>query len=53
MLASSHMFRLFDIESLNSIEAEKNRGINNDPTLKLGKSDLSSKLVILNVTSIF
>lgn len=52
-LSKRHGFRLFDIESIDIVEAEKRRGEDQVPSLKFGKSDLSEKHVIIQIISDF
>ncbi len=47
------LFLLLEIEELNVIEGEKWRVDDGVPTIKLGKTQSSQKLVALIVTSVF
>ena len=53
LLASKHGFRLLDINGVSIIEGEKRRGDDQIPSLKLGKTSLSQKHVVIEVTSDF
>jgi hypothetical protein len=52
-LAKKHLFRLLDIESVETSDAERCRTDDRVPTLKLGLSSNSEKLAFLNVTADF
>ncbi len=52
-LAKNHLFRLFEIDSVDVSDAERCRTDDGVPTLKLGKSPDSEKLAVLNVTADF
>jgi hypothetical protein len=53
LLASKHGFRLLDINGVSIIEGEKTRGDDQIPSLKLGKTSLSQKHAVIEVTSDF
>lgn len=46
-------FRLFDIEHVDTVEAERVRLEDNTPYLKIGKSPVSEVIGTLNITSDF
>jgi hypothetical protein len=52
LLLDGHIFRVLELESVDSVVAEKCRtdGVG---TLKIGKSDASKNLVTLNITTDF
>jgi hypothetical protein len=51
LIAKNHIFRLLEITNISEIEAEKTRGDDGLATLKLQKTSLSQKHVIIDVTS--
>ena len=50
---SETVFRIFEIEGLSVTDAEKTRTDKEVPTLKLGKSEYSKKVALLDITSDF
>lgn len=44
-------FKVFEIEGVDAVDAERVRMEDGTPNLKLGKSDISSKLVVLDLAS--
>ena len=52
LLLDGHLFRVLEIESVNSVVAEKCRA-DGVATLKIGKSDASQNHVTLNITTDF
>jgi hypothetical protein len=52
LLLDGHMFRVLEIESLDSVMAEKCR-VDGIGTLKIGNSDISQNHVTLNITADF
>ena len=48
-----HSFRLFDITAVESQEAQKVRGADRVPSLRLGKSSFSSPHVLIHITADF
>jgi len=53
LLASGHLFRLFDIETVIVSEAEKTRADDGVPTYKLGKTGHSKPHAVLEMTGSF
>lgn len=53
VLDKDHLFKIFIIESMDISEGEHLRDDNNIPTIKFGKSPLSVKHVVLNITGSF
>ncbi len=53
LFSGQHQFRILEIEGVDITEAEKRRGKDGIPTLKLGRSEYSKKLVTLSVTTEF
>ena len=53
LLPEKHMFRLLEIDGVEESEGERRRGDDQVPTLKLGKSPHSERLVFINVVSDF
>lgn len=53
LLPSKHGFRLLDIDTIDSIDAERVRGDDQVLSLKIGKSPTSEKFAIIQVTSDF
>lgn len=51
--ADGHMFRLLDIDKVSVSDAEKHRDDSGTPTLKLGKSESSSLIALVQVISDF
>jgi hypothetical protein len=47
---SETVFRVFEIDSLDVVEAEKSRTKKETPTLILEKTKASTKIVLLNIT---
>ncbi len=47
---SETVFRIFEIDSLDVVEAEKSRTEKETPTLILEKTKASKKIVLLNIT---
>ena len=52
-IGSDELFKLFDVESISVVDAEPLRDNNRQPTLKIGKSDSSQKIVLVNIVSDF
>lgn len=52
LLLDGHMFRVLEIENLDSVMAEKCR-VDGIGTLKIGNSDISQNHVTLNITTDF
>ena len=52
-LVKQRLFRLLDIESVETSDAERCRTDDRVPTLKLGRSQSSERLALLNVTADF
>lgn len=52
-VSQGHLFRLFEIDSVDVSEAERLRADEQVPTLKFGKSPHSETFAILNVTADF
>ena len=48
-----HGFALFDIEMASMTEGKKTLGVDQIPSLKLGKSQHSQKCAVLQITSDF
>lgn len=53
LIAPNHLFRLLDIDGVDIVEGEKRRGDDQIPSLKLGKTSLSQKHAVIEVTSDF
>ncbi len=53
LLSKGSLFKLFDIVSVDSCEAERCRLDDGEPILKFGKSDLSESLVTIELTGSF
>ncbi len=53
LVASQHIFRLLNIQSVGIVEGEKTRGDDQIPSLKIGKTEFSQKHVVIEVTSDF
>ncbi|MBU0799936.1 MAG: hypothetical protein KKA05_02940 [Alphaproteobacteria bacterium] len=53
MRQEGNLFLLFDIQSIDVTEAEKIRLEDGKPYLKLGKSDRSDKLAVVDITTDF
>ena len=53
LLPPKHGFRLFHIENVTNAEGEKVRVDDQIPYLKFGKSSISQKLAIIEITSDF
>lgn len=49
----NHLFKLFDILSIEAADAEKCKGEDEMPSLKYGKSPVSEKHAIIEITSVF
>lgn len=49
-LPPKHVFRLFEINGLSLTEAEKRRGEDGIPSLKLGKTECSAPHVLIDIT---
>jgi len=52
-LQPGHTFRLLEVVDVSESEGEKQRGDDDVPTLKLGKSHYSERFTIIEVTSDF
>jgi hypothetical protein len=52
-LSGNEIFKLFEIDGISASEAEKFRENNREPTLKLGKSEGSHPIGIINLISDF
>lgn len=53
LLSPKHIFRLLDIVAVSTTDGEAARGNDQIPSLKLGKSSLSQKYAVIEVTSDF
>jgi hypothetical protein len=53
MLPQGHLFRLLDIEYVDTAEGELTRGDYGVPSMRFGKSDLSCVIATLGVTGSF
>lgn len=53
VLDKEHLFKLFVIESMAISEGEPEKGDDNVPTIKFGKSPFSVKHVVLYITGSF
>lgn len=53
LLPPKHIFRLLEINDINFVEGEKRRGDDQIPSIKVGRSRVSQKHVIIDVTSDF
>lgn len=51
--AAKNTFKVFEIDGVDLTEAEKARGEDGIPFLKLGKTKYSESLVLINITSDF
>ncbi|MCY1440928.1 hypothetical protein D9M71_572220 [compost metagenome] len=52
-LPPDHLFRLIDIENVSVLEAEKCRGDDGIPTLKIGTDGYTQKHVLINLLTDF
>jgi hypothetical protein len=50
---AGHIFRLLDLTGVDATDGEKGRGDDRVPTLKLGRSAMSTRIVLLDVTPEF
>ncbi len=53
LLPKNHILRLMNIEDIQVTEAQKVRGDDGLPSIKLGQSNLSEKIVFINVVGQF
>ncbi|CAM3075275.1 hypothetical protein SHLO109777_16025 [Shewanella loihica] len=53
VLNNRELFKLFDVQDISVIEAERTRDAYRKPTLKIGKSEGSVKMAMINISGDF
>ncbi|MDV6251059.1 hypothetical protein [Vibrio sp. EA2] len=53
MLADNELFKLFEVLDVNVVNAERMRDAYRKPTLKIGDSEYSMPIVIVNISNDF
>ncbi len=53
IMTEGHIFRILDIINVSETEAEKRRGDDEIPTLKLGSSEYSENHILIDISGVF